>query len=242
MGDGTDVQNVEAAMEKFPTGVPLRVVLADDHAMFREGLAKMLAVRGGLEVVGSTKNGVEAVELVKETRPDIVVMQVETPVEKGKANLRRMLALSPAPRVVMVTMFEDPRLMRDMLDQGASAYVVKSASVEELISVLSGADGSAGDRNVVLAMPRELLEGNGGGSGGLLSPRELEILILAARGYTNRRAAVELFIAEATIKRHLANAYAKMKVSSRGEATKKALAEGWILLPDIVETPARLRP
>lgn len=214
---------------------PIKVLLADDHTMFREGLAGLLASYGGMEVVGSTPNGDEAVALAEWTTPDVVLMQVQLPFEKARTFLTRMRAISPPPKIVIVTMFESPRYLRDLMSLGASAYLVKSASTQHLIGAVRAAVFDPKGENVIVGMPRGMLEEARMGSGGMLSARELEILLLAARGLSNREIASKLHIAEATVRRHLANTYAKMKVASRGEATRKALQEDWITVSDVTD-------
>jgi DNA-binding NarL/FixJ family response regulator len=214
---------------------PIKVLLADDHTLLRNGLAGLLASYGGMEVVGSTPNGEEAVALVERTRPDVVLMQVQIPFERAKDILARMRAVSPASKVVIVTMFESPRYLRELMGLGASAYLIKSVSTQHLIGAIRAAVFDPKGENVVVGMPREMLEEAKKASGGVLSARELEILLLAARGLSNREIGENLHIAEATVRRHLANAYSKMGVSSRGEATRKALQEEWITVSDVTE-------
>jgi DNA-binding NarL/FixJ family response regulator len=197
--------------------------LADDHTMFREGLARVLASYGGIEVVAETTNGEVASALSREQKPDVVVMQV--PFERAKATLDEMSSISPAPKVVISTMFEDPRHVRGFMKLGVSGYLVKSASVEQLMAALRVAGLNPSGENVVVGMPRQMLEEADGGAAGALSARELEILLLASRGLSNRQIASSLSLAEATIKRHLPNTYEKMGVGLRGEAARKALPE-----------------
>jgi DNA-binding NarL/FixJ family response regulator len=197
--------------------------LADDHTMFREGLARVLASYGGIEVVAETTNGEVAIALSREQKPDVVVMQV--PFERAKATLDEMSSISPAPKVVISTMFEDPRHVRGFMKLGVSGYLVKSASVEQLMAALRVAVLNPSGENVVVGMPRQMLEEADGGAAGALSARELEILLLASRGLSNRQIASSLSLAEATIKRHLPNTYEKMGVGLRGEAARKALPE-----------------
>lgn len=214
---------------------PIKVLLVDDHTMFREGLAGVLTAYGGLEVVAQTSNDDGAVALARQKKPDVVIMQVQVPFEKAKAVLDTMRALQPAPKVIIVTMFEDPTLMREFLRLGASGYVLKSSSSTELISAIRIAAFASEDKNIVVGLPRQLLEKAEGGSEGVLSVRELEILLLAARGLSNRQIATRVRLAEGTIKRHLTNTYHKMGVGSRGEAARKALQEEWITLSEITE-------
>lgn len=215
------------------------MLLADDHTMFREGLAGLLTTYGGLEVVGETTNDGGAVDLARELKPDVVIMQVQMPLEKAREALDQMRAVVPPPKVVIVTMFEDPALMRDFLRLGASGYVLKSSSSQQLVGAVRGAvfDPAGGD--VVVGMPREMLEEAEGGSEGVLSARELEILLLAAQGLSNRQIAGRVHLAEGTVKRHLHNCYHKMEVGSRGEAVRKALHDEWITVSEITEEEAQ---
>ena len=214
---------------------PIRVLLADDHTMFRQGLANILASYGGLEVVGDFPNDGEALHLARETHPDVIVMQVQMPFERAKETLRQMRSSSPSPKVIIVTMLEEPRYVRELMELGASAFLVKSASSEHLIAAVRAAVFDPTAKNVVVGMPRRMLESTQDGSDGVLSARELEILLLAARGLSNLQIADRLTLAESTVKRHMANTYSKMGVGSRGEAARKALTEGWITIEEITE-------
>ena len=214
---------------------PIRVLLADDHTMFRQGLAGVLASYGGMEVVAEVPNGAEVLRLAREKKPDVVVMQVQMPFEKAKESLRQMRSASPPPKVVVVTMFEEPRYLRELMGLGASAYLVKSSSTRHLVAAVRAAVLDPGSRNVIVGMPLGMLERAKEGADGVLSGRELEIVLLASRGLSNRRIASRLRLAESTVKRHMANAFSKMGVGSRGEAARKALSEGWITVEKITE-------
>ena len=217
---------------------PIRVLLADDHTMFRQGIAGILANYAGMEVVGQTDNDEGAVEMARRTRPDVVLMQVQMPFERARENLRRMReAVDPPPKVLIVTMIEDPRRVEELMDLGVSAYVVKSASAPHLVAAVHAAILDPKSKNVVVGMPLGMLEEAREGSEGVLSGRELEILLLAARGLSNRQISRSLHVAEGTVKRHLANIYKKMDVGSRGEATRKALFEEWITIRDVTDEP-----
>ena len=217
------------------TSVPIKVLLADDHTMFREGLAVILASYGGMEVVAEVPNDSEAIRLATELRPDVVVMQVQMPFERAKESLRRMRSLEPSPKVIVVTMFEEPRYVRELMELGASAYLVKSSSAEHLVATVRAAVFDPDSRNVVVGMPLQMLKGAQEGVDGVLSARELEVLLLASRGLSNRQIASRVRLAEATVKRHMANVNQKMGTSSRGEASKKALQEGWITIEEITQ-------
>jgi DNA-binding NarL/FixJ family response regulator len=215
---------------------PIRVLLADNHTMFRQGIASVLAEYASIEVVGQADNDEGAVELARLTKPDVVLMEVQMPIPRAKENLRRMRqSADPAPKVVIVTMIEEPSEVRELMDVGVSAYIVKSVSTEHLVAAVRAAIFDPKSKNVVVGMPLEMLEEAQEGSEGVLSVRELEILLLAARGLSNHQIASRVHLAEGTIKRHLSNTYHKMGVSSRGEATRMALFEEWITIHDVTD-------
>jgi DNA-binding NarL/FixJ family response regulator len=214
---------------------PTRVLLADDHTLFREGLAGLISSYGGMEVVGSTANDSEAVALAEKTRPDVVIMQVQMPFERARESLARMRAIEPQPKIVIVTMFEDPRYVRELMRLGASAYLLKSSSSSQLVGAVRAAVYDLKGEDVIVGMPRSALEHADGASEGSLSARELEVLLLMSRGLSNQQISIRLHLALATVKRHLANIYEKMEVHSRSEATRKALHEEWITIRDVTD-------
>jgi DNA-binding NarL/FixJ family response regulator len=194
----------------------VRVLLAVGHTMFREGLGEMLAsdpYEDEVEVVGKTAIGEEAVALAKEKNPEVKVMQVDWTLKKLKGTLKQMReGSSTVPKVIILTMFEELRMMPETMALGANAYTHKSASVEELFAVLRVSAGRGEGEHAMGAMPQQALELSKGGlgkdgAGSVLTRRELEILLLAARGMTKRGIASHLNIAEETGKRHLANVY-----------------------------------
>ena len=214
---------------------PIRVLLADDHTMFREGLASILASYGGLEVVAEVSNDAEALRLVGKLSPDVVIMQVQLPFQRAKQTLEAMRAFPDPPKVVIVTRFESPRHVRGLAGVGVSAYLLKTSSSEHLVGAIRAAVLDPLSENAVVGMPGKMLEGTEEGVESVLSARELEILLLAARGLSNTQIASLLSISEATVKRHLANIYPKMGVASRGEAAREALLREWITIEEITE-------
>jgi DNA-binding NarL/FixJ family response regulator len=222
--------------ENPQTRRPIRVLLADDHTMFREGIASVLGDYSGMEVVGQTNNDEGAIELARLRKPDVVLMQAQMPISRARENLLRMReATDPPPKVIIVTMIEDPRHVRELMDLGASAYIVKSASTQHLVAAVRTAILDPKSKNVVVGMPPAMLEEAQEGSESVLSVRELEILLLAARGLSNHQIATRVRLAEGTVKRHLANTYHKMGVGSRSGATRMALYEEWITIHDVTD-------
>ena len=218
------------------TSGPIRVLLADDHTMFRQGLARILASFGGMEIVAEVPNDAQALEVALELSPDVVIMQVQMPFERAIETLKAMRAFSHPPKVVIVTMFESPRYVRGLTGVGASAYLVKTSSSEHLVAAVRAAAFDSEAKNVVVGMPTEMLQESRDGVEGVLSARELEILLLAARGLSNQQIATSAYLAESTVKRHLANVFKKMGVSSRGEASKEALLRDWITIEEITHS------
>jgi DNA-binding NarL/FixJ family response regulator len=224
-------------MDKAPDPTrKISVLLADDHTMFRQGLGTILASYGGVEVVAEVPNDSEALRLVGELEPHVVIMQVQMPFERAKESLGRMRALPHPPKVIVVTMFEEPRYVRSMMELGASAYLVKTSSSEHLVAAVRAAVFDPRAKNAVVGMPPAMLEESTDGVDGVLSARELELLLLAARGLSNRQIAANTHLAEGTVKRHLANVYQKMGVSSRGEAAKEALLRDWITIEEVTKS------
>jgi DNA-binding NarL/FixJ family response regulator len=238
--DGSTRKTQEGAEEQRSSSSSsssrVKVLLADPHTMFREGMAGMLASSYGdhVEVVGKTKIGEEAVALAQEEDPDVIIMQVDRTLKKAKDTLRQMREGSASPpKVIILTVFEDPRIVQEIMGLGANAYVHKSASVEELFSAVRTATLDTSEGHVVVVMPQRALELSEDGKVSVPSRREMEILLLAARGMNNRQIASRLKISESTVKRHLANLYPKMEVSSRGEAVRIALENEWFTIREI---------
>ena len=220
---------------------PIKVVLCDDHDLFRHGLAEMLWTADDIEVVGEANSHDRAIDTVREKSPDVVLLDLEMPNGGAEETMRTMLELPQPPGVVIVTMHDEPRLVRRFIGGGASAYLTKSASLEELLDTVRQAAAipalAAGDGRARV-VPRKMLEDIEGQADGL-SGRELEILLQTARGMSNQQIAASLHLSEATVKRHLANIYSKIGVNSRTEATQKALAEGWISSFEVSEAYGR---
>jgi DNA-binding NarL/FixJ family response regulator len=221
--------------EDLSTKGAIKVVLADDRTLFRQGLAGLLASYGGIELAGQTENEQDAIALVRKHNPNVVIMQVQLPIERAKKALKQLRKLSPPPKVVLVAMFDDPSYVQEFLKLGVSAYLLKSSSIEQLIGAIRAATLDPTGENVIVGIPRGTLAQVKDGSGGVLSAREMEILLLVARGLSNHQIALRISLSASTVKRHLSNAYEKMNVHSRGAATRKALSENWITIREVTE-------
>jgi DNA-binding NarL/FixJ family response regulator len=213
----------------------IRVILSDDHTMFREGIASLLTSRGGeVEVVGQAPNDRDAIDLIERLKPDVVITEVEHHIKRAEEILAAMCSVSPNSRIVVLTMFDNLHYVRALSRLGIDAYVHKSSSIEELLATVSALSREPGRDNVVISMPRGSLERIGDDHESALSDREMEVIVLVARGFSNRQVATQLHISEATVKRHLANIYEKIGVTSRSDAVRTALAEQWIGFHEVV--------
>jgi DNA-binding NarL/FixJ family response regulator len=213
----------------------VRVHLADDHTMFRDGLESILTSGGdGIEVVGrSSTSGEDAIALVQKNRPDVVVAQIDVDLNTAKEVLSKMRQASPDSKIVVLTMFDNLHYLQALSRLEIDAYIHKSASSEELLATVDTLSRQPDGGNVVVSMPRDLLQRLGEEPVGVLSERETDVLVLTARGLSNLQIANEMHLAEATVKRHLANIYQKIGVRSRSEAVRMALMEQWIGLGEI---------
>jgi DNA-binding NarL/FixJ family response regulator len=212
---------------------PVRVVLIDDHTLFRQGLLSLLSQRKGIKVVGDSDTGEGALALLEEQSPEVVVTQIDMDLGVAKEILRRVREASPDSRIVVLTVFDNLRYVQALSRLGIDAYIHKSSSEEELVATIEALTHDPGGGDTVISLPRGSLEQMGEGPMGELSERETEVLVLAARGLSNQQIAAEMHLADATVKRHLSNVYEKVGVSSRTEAVRMALVEQWIGLREI---------
>jgi DNA-binding NarL/FixJ family response regulator len=209
----------------------IRVVVADDHTLFREGLVELLATDESFETVATAANGHDAMRLCRALRPDILLLDVEMPGPGVRSLIRQLHVHLPAVRIVVLTMHESPSMVQQLLELGAASYLVKSIGRVELIAALHSVFRDP--HNVLLSVHRETVTALDGRPGaGNLSARELEVLQLVAAAYSNTQIASRLGICEGTVKRHLTNVYAKLGATSRMGAVRHALAEGLIDMTD----------
>jgi DNA-binding NarL/FixJ family response regulator len=199
----------------------ISVVLVDDHTLFREGLAELLASDTTLHVVAQGSNGADALALVTEHRPDVVLVDVEMPGPGARATVSRLRQEHPDTRVIVLTMHDKPELAWELLDQGAAAYLVKTIARQELIAAVHSVVTS--QDNILLSVSRNTINHLDNPRPSVaLSARELEVLELAALAMSNAQIGRQLVITEGTVKRHLTNVYAKLGAVSRVDAIRKA--------------------
>ncbi len=231
----TAVSDAAASDDAASDTAPLRVLLVDDHAMVRSGFALMLSVEDDIEVVGEAANGAEAVVVARETRPDVVLMDVQMPVLDGIEATRRLVA-EDLGKVVILTTFDRDDYLFDALAAGASGFLLKNAEPEQLVEAVRAIGHGHGllapevTRRVIERMtgerdaparpePPELAR---------LTDREREVLVLMARGRSNAEIARDLFLGEATVKTHVSNCLAKLHLRDRVQAVVFAYEAGLI--------------
>lgn len=214
---------------------PIRVVLADDHAVVRKGIREFLEESGEIQVVAEAADGYEAVRLTGEHRPQVAVLDIQMPGMTGIEATRQIKAAFPATRVLILTAYDDDPYVFALLRAGADSYILKSAGSDDLVRAVktTAGGGKVLDPEVAAKVVAQIASGRPGAAREQVEPlseRELEILRLAGKGLTNKAIGVELNISDRTVQGHLANIYGKLQVGSRTEAVTKALRLGWIVL------------
>ena len=201
--------------------MPIRILIADDHAVVRSGLRALLAVDPELEIVGEAGDGAETLRLAGTLRPDLVLLDITMPPENGIETAKRLKEAHPELIVLFLTMHEDESLLHEALRAGAAGYVIKRAEESEIRQAIQVA--SHGDIYVHPAMTRALLrqpvttEHRRGAQAEALTQRELDVLRLLARGNTNRQIAGLLGLSIRTVENHRANLMGKLGLESRVE-------------------------
>jgi DNA-binding NarL/FixJ family response regulator len=206
---------------------PVRVLLVDDQALFREALATLLATHDGIDVVGEAGNGEEALSRVASVKPDVVLMDLRMPVLDGVGATRRLRLAHPEVQVIALTTFDDDEDVFAALRAGAVGYLLKDVSSARLIeAVLAAARGESvlqpSVAAKVVARFAQLLEERPQPLVVPLSEREREVLRLLADGRSNREIAASLFLAEGTVKNHVTNLLGKLGVRDRTQAALRA--------------------
>jgi NarL family two-component system response regulator LiaR len=213
----------------------IRVLLADNHAMFREGLRAILDKQDDMTVVGEAEDGVRAAKKASELAPDIILMDVEMPVRDGVEASRLIAAQNPQVGIIILTVHNENNHVLEAIKAGARGYILKSARAEELIETIravhrGGAVLAPAVMSTLLDTLRHLADDSQGAKPVDLTEREAEILCLVARGKSNREIADLLSLSEQTIKNRLSAIYPKLKVANRAEAVACAIRQGLIAL------------
>ncbi len=213
----------------------IRVLLADDHAVVRQGIRRFLEEADDIEVVAEAANGREALERVREHRPDVAVVDIRMPEMSGVEVTRRIRERYPQIRVLILTAYDDDPYVFALLQAGADGYVLKTASGDELVQAVRTVyqGQSALSPEIATKVVRQAVTGKPATAADQvepLTPRELDVLRLAAKGLTNKAIGHQLGISHRTVQGHLASIYGKLGVSSRTEAVTEALRRGWLVV------------
>jgi DNA-binding NarL/FixJ family response regulator len=212
-------------------GVPTRVLVADDHALFRHGLKAMFDSVPEYEVVGEAATGEEALEKVAKTQPDIVLMDIQMPKMNGIEATRRIVEAYPQTGVVMLTMFGDDDSVFAAMRAGARGYVLKGADEQEVLKVVGAVQ--KGEAHFGPEIAERLMSFFSAPKGPPsseafpeLTSREVEVLVLIARGRSNTEIATQLYVSPKTIRNHISNIFTKLQVADRAQAIVRAREAG----------------
>ena len=209
---------------------PIRVVLADDHAVVRKGIHEFLTESGDIDVIAEASDGAEAIALIEQHRPDVAVLDIQMPKHTGIDVCRHVRAQQWSVGVLILTAFDDDPYVMAALQAGANGYVLKTADADEIAQAVRDVHEGKSALDPVIA--RKLLAQLAGQrdrqSVESLTPREMDVLKLAARGYTNKAIAAHLSISDRTVQGHLANIFGKLRVTTRTEAVMRAVSLGWV--------------
>jgi DNA-binding NarL/FixJ family response regulator len=206
----------------------IRIVVADDHPIVRAGIVGLLEAAPDLVVVGEASDGAEAVDLARELRPDLVLMDLRMPRLDGAAATAEILAEAPGTRVLVLTTYESDEHILGAIEAGAGGYLLKAAPQEEILAGIRAV--AAGETVLAPSIAAKLVSNvraaSSAASAPALSPRELDVLRLVAAGRSNPEIARALFIGEATVKTHLVHVFEKLGVGDRTRAVTRAMELG----------------
>lgn len=223
---------------------PIRVLIADDHDMFREGLKVLLQPYTDIEVVGEASDGRQATDKACQLQPDVVLMDIAMPVMNGLEATRRICRESPQVKVVVLTQYDDREYVLSLVRSGASGYVTKKATASELVSAIRAAyegnfflQPSVASTLVQDYLQRlsELRASNSEGGYDRLTDREREVLQLVAEGRSNQEISAILGLSVKTVLRHRTNLMEKLDIHNRTQLIKYAIAQGLIQVPKPLE-------
>jgi DNA-binding NarL/FixJ family response regulator len=208
--------------------VSIRIFLIDDHTVLRQAVRVMLEAEAGLEVVGEAGDAESGVKEVTRLRPDVAIVDLKLPGRPGLVAIAKIQALAPKTAVIAFTMYNNPAYVYEAMHAGASAYVLKSASKEELLQAVRAVHAGSGFLQAEITKPllqRLALEAKQGAGRSAPSARELQVLELVGEGKSNKEIATSLEISDETVKTHLRHLYEKLGVSDRAQAVAIALRQ-----------------
>ena len=209
---------------------PIRVLLVDDHAVVREGLRTFLELQEGIEVVGEAGDGSEGVAAAERLRPDVILMDLVMPRLDGVGAMRELRRRLPAARVIVLTSFTDDAKLLPAVQAGASGYLLKNAQPQEIARAVRAAHAGDAllDPHVAARLLESIAQPAGEAPAETLTRREREVLGLLGRGFSNKRIALELGIAEKTVKTHVGHVLSKLGVPDRTSAALHAVRSGLV--------------
>lgn len=212
------------------TSRPLRIVLADDHPVVREGLAAMLAAHADFDVVGEAGDGAVAARLVRDLQPDVLLTDLRMPVLDGVALTAEVARTAPSVRVLVLTTYDSDADIVRAVEAGATGYVLKDTPSAQLFDAIRST--ARGETVLAPTVAAKLVTRMRSPGPDALTPREVEVLEQVARGLTNAEIGRTLYIGEATVKTHLLRVFAKLGVDDRTAAVTVAMQRGIIATPD----------
>jgi NarL family two-component system response regulator LiaR len=217
----------------------IRVFLAEDHVITRQGIRRLLEEESDLTVIGEAGDGEEAVQMVTEMQPDVIIMDIAMPKLNGVEATRQIKLFRPTSAVLILSAYDDDEYVFGLLEAGAAGYLLKTASGDELVHAIRAVYNGEPVLSPIIA--RKVInhfryparvQGREGSSQHL-SDREIDVLKLAAKGLSNKDIADELSLSKRTVEGHLRNIFSKLGVGSRTEAVLYGLRKGWFALQDI---------
>lgn len=209
----------------------IRVLLADDHTIVRAGIRRFLEQPGDIEIVAEAEDGEIAKALIQKYKPDVAVLDIQMPKASGIEVTRWIRANMQGVGVLILTAYDDTPYVMGVLQAGANGYVLKTTSPEELIQAVYdvNAGKSALDAAIARKVMTQMFAQHKEAAFQPLTEREMEVLQLTAKGFTNKAIAVQLDISDRTVQGHLAHIFDKLQADSRTEAVMRAVSLGWIL-------------
>lgn len=212
--------------------LPIRVLLADDHAVVRAGIRQFLEHAADIRVIAEADDGEMAQTLIEQHQPDVVVLDIQMPKASGIEVTRWVRANQGQAGVLILTAYDDDPYVMAVLQAGANGYVLKTASPHEIIQAVRDvhAGKSVLDADVAKKIIAQAAQPQPAPSVETLTNRELEVLTLVGKGYTNKAIGVQLGISNRTVQGHLSKIFTKLQAASRTEAVTRALSLGWIKL------------